>query len=378
MEIREMSMEDVEKAINELNAKFDEIEKKLSDDDAELDVEATEEEVKSLEAEKEELNARKAELVANAEKRNALAKRVAEGNIGTVVETSDKDEQSKEEERAKNMLENGRTTRSVIASGKIATPTQVGGINELAAANTSIVDDVKAVALKGNGTYKVAYKKKGATATDVTDGSKIGGTGAEYDYVDINPAEVGVVDEISAQIAKLTPVDYEANVASSALTALREAMATKILTKVKASDLAEAKTVALDVDFLRTLMLGFNSIVGKGEVVLYINRADLATLGKVRGTNEKAPRYEIEFDEGTTLSGKIKEGGLACKFRVVEGLEGQLFGQPQTIEMPMWDDFAIETDEHEKFSSNMIVVRGLQTANADLCAYHGMQVITQA
>lgn len=378
MEIREMTMDEVETAINELNAKFDDIEKKLSDEEAELDVEATEEEVKSLEDEKEQLNARKAELVANVEKRNTLAKRVADGMVGTVVETSDKEEESKEEERAINMLENGRTTRSVIASGKIATPTAVGGINEIATANTSIVDDVKAVALKGNGTYKVAYKSAKASAEDVTDGSKIGGTGATYDYVTINPAEVGVVDEISAQIAKLTPVEYEANVAASALTALREAMATKIYNAVKGSELAEKKTVALDVDFLRNVMLGFKSIIGKGETVLYINHEDLATLGKVRGTNEKAPRYEIEFDEGTTLSGKIKEGGLACKFRVVEGLEGQLFGQPQTIEMPMWDDFAIETDEHEKFSYNMIVVRGLQTANADLCAYHGMQVIANA
>lgn len=355
--------------IEEINVRLAEIKNLVNDENADID---------ALTKEVEELEARKASLKEDAEKRNLLASKIADGDIGTVVETSDKEEESKEEERALNMLENGRTVRSVVASGKIAMPTQVGGINEIAAANTSIVDDVKAVALKGNGTYKVAYKSANAKATDVVDGEKIGGTGATYDYVTINPAEVGVVDEISAQIAKLTPVDYEANVAASALTALREAMATKIYNAVKASSLAEKKTIALDVDFLRTLMLGFKSIVGKGETVLYINQEDLATLGKVRGTNEKAPRYEIVFDANTTLSGTIKEGGLACKFRVVDGLDGQLFGQPQTIEMPMWDDFAIETDEHEKFSYNMIVVRGLQTANADLCALHGMQVIANA
>jgi hypothetical protein len=56
----------------------------------------------------------------------------------------------------------------------------------------------------------------------------------------------------------------------------------------------------------------------------------------------------------------------------------QLFGQPQTIEMPMWDGYEISTDEGgEYFAKNLIAVKGLQTAGVDLCAYHGMQVVTQ-
>jgi len=47
--------------------------------------------------------------------------------------------------------------------------------------------------------------------------------------------------------------------------------------------------------------------------------------------------------------------------------------------MPMWDNYAVETDEGgDYFKRNMIGIRGLQTANADLVAYHGMQIIKQA
>ena len=90
--------------------------------------------------------------------------------------------------------------------------------------------------------------------------------------------------------------------------------------------------------------------------------------------------YSIAYDPGTTLSGVLTEGGLAVKFRILDELTKgtQLFGQPMTIDMPLWDDFEVKTDESQYFTKNQIAVRGLQTANADLVVYHGMQVITQS
>lgn len=128
-------------------------------------------------------------------------------------------------------------------------------------------------------------------------------------------------------------------------------------------------------------MLGFRAIPGKGNTVLYIAQADLATLGKVRGTNEKKPLYDITFDAGTTTSGTIQEGGLAVKFRILDQLTAgtQIYGQPGAVDMPMWDNYAIETDEGgDYFKRNMIGIRGLQTANADLVAYHGLIVNKQS
>lgn len=271
--------------------------------------------------------------------------------------------------------------RSVLASGKIAKPTKADGINELASIGDGIVDDVNAIPLTGNGAWVAAYKKTNASAAKVTEGSAIGGTGSTYDYVTIAPNEWGVLDEISNQVKKMTPVAYKAAVEKSALIALREYASDVIVTAVQDSKLAEKKySVALDQDYIRNLVLGFRTIAGKGNVKLYLNQADLMTLGKVRGTSEKKALYEITFDEGSTLSGTIKEGGTAVQFRVIDALKAgvQLFGQPGAIDMPMWDNYEINTDEGgDYFKRNVMGIRGIQTANADLAAYHGMQVINQ-
>lgn len=287
--------------------------------------------------------------------------------------------------RAKQLMDTGRLEmRSILSSGHIAQPVQVGGINDMPEVPGGIVDDVKAVALTGNGTYRVAYKASRAVAAAVTEGNAIGGTDPTFNYVDITPAEWGILTQVSNQIKKYSPLNYLSAVEYEALVALRTYAEGQIYTNVAASSLADATTFAttpLDEEYLRTLLVNFVAIPGKGDVCLYINRTDLGTLGKVRGTNEKLPLYNIKFDAGTTMSGVISEGGMACKFRVTNQLatKTQLFGQPGTIEMPMWDGYQIETNEGGVyFSTNMIAVRGLQTANADLCAYHGMAVVTQA
>ncbi|MBO7181568.1 MAG: hypothetical protein J6V91_02130, partial [Kiritimatiellae bacterium] len=115
-----------------------------------------------------------------------------------------------------------------------------------------------------------------------------------YEYVTINPSEWGITDQVSNQVKKMTPVDYLSAVEESALIALRAKASDKIVAAIKASDLTEKKTgVALDADYLKNIVLGFRAIKTKGAVVLYLAQADLLTLGKVRGANEKKALFEI-------------------------------------------------------------------------------------
>lgn len=363
--------------IDEMN--IAEIDARLAEIGAEVETRSGDE-LDALKTEVEQLQTRRAELE-GLEKRMAIANQINAGAVAAqVVETSAPANEN--EQRAQAFVDSHHVEmRAVLASGQIATPTNVGGINGLGAVGNGIVDDVNAIALTGAGAWKAAYKKTDAEAAAVTDGQKIGGTASTYGYVTVNPDEWGVLDEVSKQVAKLTPLSYLQAVSDTALIALRSFAANKIVTNVLASALIEEKTVALDADFLRTLVLGFRPIEGKGAAKLYISQADLAVLGKVRGTNEKKPLYEIAFDPGTVLSGTISEGGLATPFRILDQLSAgtQLYGQPGAIDMPMWDNYSVETDEGgEYFARNMICVRGLQTANADLVAYHGMQKIANA
>lgn len=292
-------------------------------------------------------------------------------------------ETNSNEERAKQFMATGRTQmRALLSTGTIAKPNSVSSdISGLAEIGDSIVDDVHAVSLSGNGSWVVAYKATKASAADITDGSEIGGTGAGFEKIEITPSQWGVLDTISNQVKKLTPLSYESEIQRAALIALREKAANVIISKIADSTLADKKTYALDATYIRNLVLGFRSIAGKGNVKLYISQADLITLGSVRGTNEKKPVYEITFDAGTTTSGTIKDGGTAVQFRVLDGLsEGtQYFGQPGAVDMPMWDNYKIETDEGGNyFASNLMAIRGIQTANADLVAKGGMQIVGQA
>ena len=325
-------------------------------------------------------------ILKNLEERKRAAIELQNGAVPEKVIESRKDGKSVDEKemRAKAFTETGKIEmRTILSSGKIAKPSDAASeINDIADVAADIVDDVNAISLTGTGAWIVGYQKTNSEANDVVDGENVGGTGATYDYVTINPSEWGITDEVSKQVKKMTPANYLAAVEKNALIALRVKASDKIVAAIKASELVEKKTaIALDADYLKTLVLGFRSVKTKGAVKLYIAQEDLLTLGKVRGTNDKKAIYDISFDEGSTVSGTIKEGGIAVKFRVLDQLSTgtQLFGQPKAIDMPMWDNYEISTDEGgEYFRKNQIGIKGIQTAGADLVVWHGMQVITQA
>lgn len=345
----------------------------------------TVERIDELTKEADELNERSKELNAELAELDARSEVIKEEKSKIKVEKEIRQMTTAKTEvelRAESLMNTGTMEmKALLSTGQIATPTAVGGINGLAEIGVGIVDDVKAVALTGNGSYKVAYKATNGAAAAVTDGQPISSTEPTFGVVTINPAEWGTLDTISNQVKKVSPLAYEAEVENSAVIALREYASDKIIAAVQASDLKGTITQAIDKDYLTGLLLSYTSIAGKGEVVLYLNQTDLKALGAVRGTNEKRRLFDITFDPGTTKSGVISENGMACKFRVIDKLTTgtQLFGQPKTIEMPMWDGYRIDTDEGGKyFEANMIAVRGLQTANADLCAKNGMYVVSNA
>ena len=348
-----------------------------------------------------EIEAKRAELAAEAESAEATETRLAE--ITTEAEALNREEMEvrakmaldvnnstpivtpETESKSDEFMRTGRMimeTRQLLSTGHIAKPTNVGGINGLAASAADIVDDVHAFVLNGVGTWRAAYQATGATAAAVTEGQAVGGTGATFNYVDINPAEWGILDEISKQVKKQSPLDYQGAIEDAAVAALRDTASAKIITAIQASSLKQAIfSRALDQNFLRNTVLGFRPIKGKGACKLYISQADLATLGDVRGTNEKRALYEITFGDEANTFGTIKEGGMAVSFRILDGLTAgtQFYGQPACIDMPMWGNYAIETDEGgDYFKRNMIGIKGTQTANADLVVLNGMQVIKQA
>lgn len=372
--IKKLTMDGVQQRIAEINNELD-------SDDADLD---------ALNAELDALEARKAALDAAAEQRSALRSRVAAGAGTPRAAAPAVNGGEHRSEAADRLMRENRMTlplfrenRSLlVSSGKLATPTAVyNEIGALPSVISSILDDVDVVDATGTGSWEFPYKKTDAAAADVTEGQTIGGTGATYDYVTVSPAEWGVLDEISNQVKKMTPVAYAASVQNSAYLALRKKAKAVVTNKILASALAETRySIALDQHFVRNVVLGFDGDESvAGGTKLYLCKADLATLGKVRGTNEKKAVFEITFTDEN--NGTIKDGGMQIPFSINSTLtEGtQLYGQPKTVKLLLWDNYEITTDEGgDYFKRNMVGVRGLQTAGADLAAWHGMQIIKQS
>lgn len=335
---------------------------------------------------------RKAALKAEADKRQELRNKLAAG-AGTVVRTFEEESEKKPsaiEERANRLAKENRMTvpmfieeRSVlVSSGKLATPTEVyKQIGELPQTVSSILDDVEVIDATGTGAWEIPYEATGAAAAAVTEGQTIGGTPGTFDYVTVSPATWGILDEVSNQVKKMTPVAYANKVQRQAHLALRKKAKAELTAAVIGSDIAENKySVALDQHFVRNVVLGYDGDESvAGGTKLYINKTDLATLGAVRGTNEKKAVFEIEFTDEN--NGTIRDGAMLIRFSINSSLETgvQLYGKPQSVKLLLWDNYEISTDDGgDYFKRNMVGIRGLQTAGAALGVYHGMQVLHQA
>lgn len=298
--------------------------------------------------------------------------------------------EQKEENRAAEFARTGRMSMPMFAEGrallvsggKLAQAVKASSeIGELPGALSSILDDVEVIDATGTGSWDFPYKKTESAAAAVTEGNTIGGTAGTFDHVTISPATWGVLDEISNQVKKMSPANYMAAVQRNAYLALRKKAKGEITANILASNLLETrKGVTLDATYIRNLVLNFGGDEGvSGGTKLYINKADLATLGAVRGTNEKKAVFDIEFTDEN--NGIIRDGGTAVRFSINSSLTTgqQLYGQPKSVKMLMWGGYEVSTDDGGVyFQKNTMGVRGLQTAGADLAVWHGMQLIKQA
>ena len=278
------------------------------------------------------------------------------------------------------MFKEGRNL--LVSTGNLVKPTGIErNIATLPNVVSSIVDDVFAIDATGTGSWEFPYQATGMSANDVTEGSAIGTSTATFNKVTCGPKTWGVLDEISNQVKKQTPVNYELAVRDSAYLALRAKAKEEITNAILNSNLAEKKeNVKLDADFLRTVVLGYDAdeSVASG-CKLYINKADLIVLGKVRGTQDKKPLYEITFTDAN--NGTIKEGGMAVPFSINSTVPAgqQIYGQPHNVKFLMWGNYEVSTDDGgDYFKRNMLGIRGLATANAVLAKKNGMQLINQS
>ena len=389
--------------------RIEEINTRLSAISAELDT-ATGEALTALENEIKTLTEERSRLMTELQTRQQLRSRVAAGIVGTPVPWNQ--HEPTEAERAAQKLAETRTmtvsaeqTRSVLVSGgKLATPTQVSGINDNPEAKySSIIDLAKVVNCEGMSANRVAYVDTDADeAAAQTEGSAATEKEPAYDYVDIKPTSVAATAKISKQAKKQTPLNYAANVQSQAYTALRKKVAKLATAALKASALnatvaatltgTSTKSGAVDEKTLRNLVLNLGGDEGINSGVLFLNKKDLLAFGDVRGTAEKRAVYEITPDTDNPNTGTIRDGGLVVRYCLNSGLTvcsgtaqssseaivTMIYGDPQCLEIDLFSDYEIRISEDFAFTSLMDTILGDVEVGADVVAKHAFVALTIA
>lgn len=309
--------------------------------------------------------------------------------MATMDMRNNNDENKRMEARAKQLHESGRLTidnaeaRSVlVSSGKLATPTEVNGINDILGARvSSIVDMVKIVDASGMGAYKVAYQKTDAEAATTEEGAAYHAGEPTFDFVEIKPQTETVLSYISKQARKQTPLAYASKVNESALIGLRKRAAAIITEKMLASALNTKLTgVALDEKCLRKIAFNYGgdeSIVG--AAVLQICKADLVTLGDVRGSDKK-PVYEITPDASNPNTGVIRDGGLAVPYVLNGNLTtgNLIYGQMHGFELALFSDYEINVSNDFAFDKGLLAISGDVELGGDVTVQGGFVVATVA
>lgn len=272
-----------------------------------------------------------------------------------------------------------------VSSGNLVQPTKVDGINEIPGAKvSSILDLVKVENCVGMGSHRVAYVDSDADAAqNQTEGEAAkAGTLGTYNFVDIKPESVAVIDYISKQAKKQTNLQYAAKVNGQALLALRKKAAKIVTAALTASEInARQQISAIGPDTLRKIVLNHgddeSSLVG-GNVLL-LTKADLIAFGDVRGAQEKRALYTITPD-GNGNTGIISEGGTSVRYCINSNLPGlagstteapgMYYGNPQALELDLFSDYEVTVSKDFAIDKLMDTIVGDVELGAGVTTKH--------
>ena len=362
--------------------RINEIQARLAEINAQIDT-AQGEALTALENESRTLLAEMDGIKQTVETRKQLRNQIAAGAGTPATGNGATAQKSNEQRNAEKFVETRSMTidaeqsrAALISSGTLATPTKVDGIHDIVGAKvSSIIDLVKVVNCVGMGSHKIAYVKTDAAAAgNQTEGQAATAGGAQFDFVTITPESVAVLDYISKQAKKQTPLLYSAKVREQAMIALRRKAAQIVTAALTASELVTTVTgKAIDAATLRTIALNYGgdeSVVGGAYP--FLNKTDLLAFGDVRGTNEKKAIYEITPD-GNGNTGTIKDGGLSVRYCINSNLAAgtMYYGAPHNLELDLFSDYEIKVSEDFAFDKLMDTIRGDVELGADVVVKGG-------
>ena len=293
-------------------------------------------------------------------------------------------------------------TRAIlVSSGDLATPTDVAGdIRPNFEHVPSIVDEVDVLDLEGMGAYKIPYEVSIGEADVTAEGASYNSSDPSYDYVTLTPSTVTILSQISKQVKKQTPVNYQTKVEDSAYKALKKKAAAIITNAIATSELSKVVNInvvsgkgAIDDKTLRNIALNYGSADAvMGDAVLQLTQADLIAFGDVRSDTTLQAVYDIKPSATNPNTGTISDGGLTVRYilnsnlTAISGTDqpaagedaivGMIYGQPRCCALGLFSGYEVLVSEDFAFDKGMLTIRGDVERDAKVQVLNGFNVVT--
>lgn len=312
----------------------------------------------------------------------------------------------------------GAVEKSVtLATGTLAQPTGAGtNIRDpLGNGVGAIIDQVYVQDLTGMASYLEPYvisefDASGADVATAAGTARTASSDPTYGVAKISPYELTTTSYVDRNISRLTPANYYAKTFAMAMRALRRDTVKMIFNGdgqstnndmfgIKTSKNVAGSTIfstlnvtAVDADLLTNLMFAYggDEELG-GNCRLYLNKADLLALGKLRGTNEKRRLFDIVPDAGNPNTGTIREGGTIVPYSIASNLtalssssagssaiQTMVYGDPMNYELGLFGDYTVRVDESVKAVERMLTILGDAMVGGNLIVDKGFVVATVA
>lgn len=269
---------------------------------------------------------------------------------------------------------------------------------------SSVLDQVSVMDLTGAQSYAVPILTKDLEAHtgdpfELT-GTKRQESDAEFDSAEINPYEVNVTSYVDRNLSRLTNVDYESVIRTSAMRALRREVAaliyngggTKMLgikggKTVDGVSLVKTVTVSEIVPgFLDDVVFAYGGDEETGgNARLFLNKKDLQAIGKLRYEDNKRV-YSIVPDAGNPNTGRIIEGGLIIPYTIGSALTdyasagsaiSMVYGDPTNYLLGLFGPYSIRVDESYKAAERMNTILGDAFVGGNIVAPGGFIGVTK-
>ncbi len=285
---------------------------------------------------------------------------------------------------------------TTLATGSLLEPTRVStAIHDRLTPVSSVIDQVSVIDLTGTNGIIEPYLKSELTAYGGKVTSKAGQLRQDSDpsfgSVQIKPYELTVTSYVDRNLSKLTPVLYMEKIQSLAMRSMRRSAASIVIkgdgqttpdmhgfyTAVDTDGAAMYKTMdaaakGINVNILSSLYFAYGGDTElAGGARLYLTKTDLAEIGAIRGTNEKAKLFDIIPDAGNPNTGIIKDGGFIVPYTLTpdvnslssaaagtSAVQTLIYGNPLAYELALFGGYSIRLDESYKAAERMITILG--------------------